>query len=306
MPPTMPTIEVPAAWAEVPWETLRGVMMVVGAVDTGKTTLVRYVWQRLAHTRSVALVDADVGQSILGPPTTQTLRLASPDEPTSFPPRGRFARWFVGAVSPRGHMLPTVVGVFRLVDRARMWGAERILVDTTGMIHPYVGGVALKWAHFDLIRPRVVVALQREGELEPLIGPWRRSRRFRLIELPVSSAAHPRSRESRIAWRQYRFRLYFQRAREVSVSLNRFPLLGQSRLGPGRLVGFLDRSGFLVALGVVREISEEDMRVWTPLRTLERVDAIRVGSIFLDENFRDYREPRQRSGTGEDEVGKGE
>ncbi len=308
---TISAIDVPVTWAQIPWETLLGVILVVGAVDTGKTTLVRYVWQRIAHGGAVALVDADVGQSILGPPTTQTLRLASPEQPHRFPPRGRLARWFVGSVSPRGHMLPTVIGAFRLVERARKWGAKCILVDTTGMVHPSVGGVALKWAQFDLIRPHVVVAIQREDELEPLIAPWRRSHRFRLIELPVSSSARPRSRESRIAWRQYRFRLYFQRAQEMVVPLSRVPVLGETRLSTGRLIGFLDRGGFLVALGIIREVAETHLRVWTPLRTLERVDVIRVGSIFLDDDFRDHRVLRHSLSEGhipggEDEVGKGE
>ena len=311
MSPAMPPIDVPDAWAQVPWETLRGVIMVVGAVDTGKTTLVRYIWQRLARKRLPALVDADVGQSVLGPPTTQTLRLVAAEERERFPPRGRLARWFVGAVSPRGHMLPTVIGVYRLVERARAWGAETILVDTTGMVHPYGGGVALKWAKFDLVRPQVVVAMQREQELEPLIAPWRYSQRFRLIELPVSPYARPRSRESRIAWRQYRFRLYFQRAQELTFSLERVPVLGRARLEAGRLIGFLDRGGFLLALGIVRSLESSTLRVWTPLRAPHRVDAIRVGSVFLDGDFRDRRTvpgqvPSEASRGGGSDVGKGE
>ncbi len=289
-------LAIPRAWDRIPWDKLRGVVMVVGAVDTGKSTLIKFLWGQLAPHRRLAVVDADVGQATLGPPTTQTLRLASEEVPEEFPPRGRIARWFVGAISPRGHMLPTVIGVHRLTSLARRWGAETILVDTTGMVSPSVGGVALKWAKFDLVQPNVVIVLQRERELEPLIAPWRSVQRFVLVELPTSPLVRTRSREERIAWRQQRFRLYFRRARLLSVPLQAFSLLydrtataGGTVLVPGQLVGFLDRWGFLMALGIVRRIGDQNIEVFTPLRDLGRVAALRPGSIVLDEDYRDRR-----------------
>ncbi len=286
-------IDVPEGWEDKLADIVRGTVLIVGAVDTGKSTLVRYLWSRLAGRTDLALIDADIGQSVLGPPTTQTLRLADPEVPHTFPPRGRLARWFVGSISPRGHMLPTVIGVSRLVALAKRWRAQTVLVDTTGMVAPHVGGVALKWAKFDLVRPDVVIALQREQELEPLIAPWRRSKRFRLVELPVSPLVRARSREERVAWRQYRFRVYFRRAHEITIPARALALLGTGEPVPDRLIGFLDRHGFLLALGIVREWDGQEMRVLTPLRRLESVDAIRLGSVYLDETFRDRRYPER-------------
>lgn len=285
------SIDVPRVWEERLSGPLRGTILVIGAVDTGKSTLVRYLWSRLAPHTHLALIDADIGQSVLGPPTTQTLRLAAPESPAAFPPRGRLARWFVGAISPRGHMLPTVVGVARLVALARGWRAQTILVDTTGMVAPHVGGVALKWAKFDLVRPDVVIALRRDDELEPLIAPWRHSDRFRLIELPVSPRVRVRTREERIAWRQYRFRVYFRRAQECQVPLSRVALQGSGEPCPNRLVGLLNREGFLLALGIVRGQEGDTLRVFTPLQRLDLVDTVRLGSITLDEDMRDHRVP---------------
>ncbi len=297
-----PNIDVPQGWEERLASVVRGTVLVVGAVDTGKSTLVRYLWSRLSGQTPLAVIDADIGQSVLGPPTTQTLRLATPDDPSAFPPRGRMARWFVGAISPRGHMLPTVIGVSRLVALAKRWGAQTILVDTTGMVAPHVGGVALKWAKFDLVRPDVVIALQRERELEPLIAPWRYSRRFRLIELPVSPLVRVRTRAERVSWRQYRFRVYFRRARDLEIPVERLALLGTGKPVPERLVGFLDRHGFLQALGIVREWDGRKMRVFTPLQRPEYVDAIRLGSVYLDESFRDRRYPERPQPTVHEEI----
>ena len=92
-----------------------GVLLVVGATDTGKTTFARYVYRRLsAHHERLAFVDEDMGQATLGPPTTMSMALGQGDD-AGFPPAGPQYRVFVGDISPTGHMLPTVVGARRLV-----------------------------------------------------------------------------------------------------------------------------------------------------------------------------------------------
>jgi polynucleotide 5'-kinase involved in rRNA processing len=64
------------------------IVLVLGARDTGKTTLVTYLAHALlADGGSVVVVDADLGQSEIGPPTTVGLgylrgrvaRLAAPE-----------------------------------------------------------------------------------------------------------------------------------------------------------------------------------------------------------------------------------
>ncbi len=136
-----------------------------------------------------------------------------------------------------------------------------------------------------------MIALQRDGELEPIIAPWRHSGRFRLIELPVSPRVRVRTREERIAWRQYRFRVYFRRARECQISLSRVAVQGSGEPSPDRLVGLLNREGFLLALGIVRGQEGDTLRVFTPLQRLDLVDTVRLGSITLDEHMRDHRVP---------------
>ena len=98
----------------------------------------------------------------------------------------------MGAVSPRGHMLPLLVGAARLVDTAQAAGAETLIYDTTGLVDPAQGGTALKLAKIDLLRPAVLFALQRSNELESLLLPLRRSSRLRVIDLPLSPAVRVR------------------------------------------------------------------------------------------------------------------
>jgi polynucleotide 5'-kinase involved in rRNA processing len=46
---------------------------------------------------------------------------------------------FIGALSPVGHLLQTIVATKMLVDKALRRGARAVLVDTTGLIGQSVG-----------------------------------------------------------------------------------------------------------------------------------------------------------------------
>ncbi len=49
----------------------KGIAIILGATDTGKSTLAKFLISHLCQRGlKVALVDADIGQSFLGPPAT--------------------------------------------------------------------------------------------------------------------------------------------------------------------------------------------------------------------------------------------
>ena len=57
----------------------RFLVCVVGANDTGKSSLCRYLVSHFRQQgRKVALVDADLGQSTLGPPASVSMKVFSP------------------------------------------------------------------------------------------------------------------------------------------------------------------------------------------------------------------------------------
>ena len=147
--------------------------MFLGASDTGKTTCLRVAAAHLARAGllPLAIVDADIGQSTIGPPTTVGLTLVTKEnEPALL--FGRLvchAMRFVGALSPVGHLLQTIVATKRLVDKALRRGARAVLVDTTGLVGQNVG-FQLKLNKIELLEPRHIVALQRETELEAVLS----------------------------------------------------------------------------------------------------------------------------------------
>ena len=79
------------------------VVMVIGRVDTGKSTFCRHLASvAIKRGLKVGIVDADVGQSWIGPPTTVGMKIFTQDPaPALFPD----SFYFVGSVSPERHLL---------------------------------------------------------------------------------------------------------------------------------------------------------------------------------------------------------
>ena len=69
-------IEIPSAWVRLSKEGLQGTVMIIGASDTGKSTLARFLFQEpCCHGCRAACLDTDMGQQALGLPTTLNLAL---------------------------------------------------------------------------------------------------------------------------------------------------------------------------------------------------------------------------------------
>ena len=281
-------MDIPPAWQQIDL-ALRGVLMVIGAPDTGKSTFAQYLYRRLcAESSRVAFLDGDPGQSTLGPPTTMALAMsASGQDP--FPPQGKTWQRFVGAVSPARHMLPVLVNAARLAQAAQDANADTIVYDTSGLVNPAQGGHHLKLAQVDLLRPTVVFAIQREQELGPILAPLRNSR-VRVIELRPSPAAQARDIPTRQAHRASQFAHYFANARQVTASWNRLAVSPAPRFVFNQLVALEDAEGFTLGLGIVTlsDAAARQVRLLTPLASLGGVQALRLGDVMVDpKTFRD-------------------
>jgi polynucleotide 5'-hydroxyl-kinase GRC3/NOL9 len=274
------------------FSTMRGTILVLGATNTGKTTFARYLYHRLsAYHERLAFVDGDMGQATLGPPTTITLALSASND-HAFPPTGPRFSAFVGDISPCGHMLPTVVGAHKLVEKAHEEGATAVVFDTTGLVAASQGGGALKRALVELLRPKLVIAIQRGTELEHLLVPLRRSRRTRVIDRRVAGKVRRRDVEVRQKHRAQQFRRAFTRAQSLVIDWHGVAVMPSPSFSPHRLVALEDEFGFVLALGIVTglERSRHTVELLTPLISPERVDLLRIGDVTVDPTtFRDRR-----------------
>lgn len=269
-------------WERIDRSALQGLIMVIGAADVGKSVFAQWLLQQLESEpeHRLAFLDGDPGQSVLGPPTTLTLAMIKAGE-KNYPPAGSFRKWFVGSTTPRGRMMSHVVGVARLVEVARSEGANTILHDTTGLVSPAGGGVTLKLSKIDLLRPHMVVAIQRSHELEPLLKILRHSISPRLIELACSPSASRRDITTRRRHRTQQFARYFADADSVEFETSRTAVISYGQLHLNQLVSLEDTEGFTLALGVVARDGRV-VEVVTPFREANGVDRIRCGDLIVD------------------------
>jgi polynucleotide 5'-hydroxyl-kinase GRC3/NOL9 len=218
--PFLANLDNPPAWeaAAQNFLELAGVTLVLGGPDTGKSTLCQYlIYRAYAAGDTAALVDLDLGQSHLGPPGALGLGLFPPRLPGD---QGLFPEelYFIGQTSPVGRVLEVAVGCRVLADRARDRGANRVVVNTSGLISG-PAAFRLKQAEGELLQPSLILALAREQELSPLLRALERG--IPTLLLPVSQRALRRGMEERRRYRQTRFRRYFARARSLDLSLSK-------------------------------------------------------------------------------------
>jgi polynucleotide 5'-hydroxyl-kinase GRC3/NOL9 len=262
--PFLARLDTPPAWEDAARRFLEqgGPVMVLGAPDTGKSTLCRYlVYKTFAGGRPAALVDLDLGQSHLGPPGALGLELFPPRLPgdDSLHPDGLY---FIGQTSPLGSTLEVAVGCRALADQAARRGVDRLVVNTSGLVHG-PGALRLKRAQVELLQPRLLLGLQRGEELELLLqglGGNRidgaNPRGWSVLRLPVSALATGKTPEERRHYREVRFRSYFQEARRLSLPWRTLVWEGLpwgrgEPLAPGELEQYTNNLGVGVLYGEI-------------------------------------------------------
>jgi polynucleotide 5'-hydroxyl-kinase GRC3/NOL9 len=179
--------------------------MVLGRIDTGKSTFCRQLaFCAKAKGLKVAIIDSDIGQSWIGPPTTVAMKIYNNESDMTLFPDDFY---FVGSVTPERHLIQTVVGAKRMVESAELANADLIIIDTTGLVDRPIGR-ALKQSKIDLIKPDQIVCFQRERELESLIGGSELDF-CQIHRLVPSKYAERKSQDYRYRYRNQQFAQYF-------------------------------------------------------------------------------------------------
>jgi len=292
-----PEISAPEEWFHLldVLQQERGSAILLGATDTGKSTLVQFLIFHLCRRGlKVGLVDSDIGQSLLGPPATIGISLFKSDPNweviLSVP-----EIFFVGSTTPEGHFPTFLKGVKRMMDKVTSHGPEVVLVDTTGFVLGEAGK-ELKGRKIELISPHFVVALQRDKELEPILEEYGRSPLHRIYRLPLSEQARPRTMEERRTYRTNKFRDYFKYAAVQELTIEGVHIEGEVLDPEGAplpldwtlrinslLVGLKDETDETLALGLTRHYFDEKkmLRLFTPLQEIQKVKTIQLSSLRL-------------------------
>jgi polynucleotide 5'-hydroxyl-kinase GRC3/NOL9 len=264
--------------------THEGICLVLGAADTGKTTLVESVTRHAASSQPVAVVDADIGQSHIGPPTTVGWALV--DNPQiDFSQLAANGISFVGDVTPVGHLLQLAAAIAQCVRQAAE-AAASIMVDTPGLVHG-PAACALWWTVQRILQPKSMLAVQRGDELDDVISGLRHlDLRLELIQSPPQIQS--KSPQSRRTYRQKQFKNYFQDSHSYSISLKDISIQYDRPSNPAnlvhRLVALRDDKGKDVAIGLIEDWqdSKKTAVVRAPQLDIRQIRCFVIGDISIE------------------------
>jgi polynucleotide 5'-hydroxyl-kinase GRC3/NOL9 len=251
------------------------VILILGDTDTGKTTLTAALASGLAaRGLPVGVIDADLGQSQIGPPAA--LGLGGVRAPIAALAEAELlALAWVGRTSPPGLEEALWAGAARLVDRAAALGLRPVLVDTGGLVLGRLGR-RLAVGTVRRLAPDLIVCLERAGECEPILAEIAgRSPNDdpEILRLPVAPAVRRRTSHERRGHRERAFEAYFAEARVRDLPLGcleadgRGDAVDRVRV-PGALLGLLGPGGETLGLGRIVDVepARDRIVVETPVR----------------------------------------
>lgn len=262
--------------------TQGGVVMLIGAPDTGKSTLAREILRiAIGKGKTTAYVDADVAQSTVGPPGCVGLKwVRNADDLTRISEAD--ALRFVGSTNPSRLVLQMVLATAALVEEATAT-ADLVLIDTTGTVSGVVGQT-LKYHKVETCHPSLVVGLQRGSELEPIIGMLQRFFSVDVMTTTVHPDLVPVSPDVRSEVRIAQLKAALSDPLEAwrikpTVFAPTLPTgLDLDRLA-GMVVGVQDGIGGCLGLGVL-DYHDDVLRVLT--NHGDGMQGLRLGSMRLD------------------------
>ncbi len=285
----------------------KGICLILGASDTGKTTLTTALAKQLACHHPIGIVDADIGQSHIGPPTT--VGWAVVDKPqVDFSKLTADGISFVGHVTPVGHLLQLTAAIVQGVQQvsnatlrsaysaeaAAKAGsslrstrvAELTIIDTPGLVRG-PAAAALWWAVQQILKPKLILAVQRQDELSGILSGLK-SFDFHLEQIESPPQIAIKSLQERQAYRKSQFVNYFRNAHPYNISLADVAIQSGRNLSGesciNRLVALRNKEGIDVALCVITGWQQEGyvMVVKAPPLEIGQICCLVIGDITID------------------------
>ena len=287
---------IPPSWrdaADVLVRT-RGLAVILGDVDSGKSTLSTFLANTcLNHRVQTSVIDGDVGQADIGPPTTtssSTVNKHIVNLQELRPERS----YFVGDTSPSSIPDKLVQSITHLKDKIPT-RSEITILNTDGWVREDEA-VEHKLELLDRLRPELVLALSLDHELDHILELQKRP----TLRLESSSFARTRTREERKKAREEGYRRFLKNPIRLDLRLNTIKLrmfnapkqqrLDQTSMHKGTLVGLLDEKGELLSIGRIERIGNGIIRMITKAEETPRT--VEIGAVILSSRSEEIRYDR--------------
>ncbi len=280
---------IPQSWRDAASVLIRsrGLAVILGDVDSGKSTLCTYLANTsLDHRVQTSIIDGDVGQADIGPPTTTSSSTIT-NHIINLQELRPERSYFVGDTSPSSVPDKLVQSIVRLKDKIST-GSEITILNTDG----WVGedeAVGHKLELLVSLRPDLVLALSLDRELDHILESQKRP----TLRLEASSFARTRTREERKKAREEGYRRFLKNPQHLDLRLNTIKLrmfnapkqqrLDQTTTHRGTITGLLDENGELLAIGRIERIRNGIIRITTNAEETPRT--VELGAVILSARF---------------------
>ena len=270
---------VPPSWEKASKEILSlrkpVTVMVIGGVDSGKTSFCTYLAnEALKKNWKIGIIDADLGQSDVGPPSTIGFNRITAPVRDLFEIRAENA-YFVGLTSPSGAVDKVIEGLTELKSRVLTADVDFLIINTDGWVE---GEDAAKYKIrlMKSVSPSVVVGIRQGDELTPILTAFKETK---ILVIDSPHVVHRRNREKRKILRELSYKKYLKQAKVQSFALSWIKVEG-APIGTGKPLTREQMKEIRSLLGTTPIYSEETpATVFIVLRKKYSVDEDQIERI---------------------------
>ncbi len=205
-------------------------VMVLGGVDSGKSSFCTYLANRLLREKKkIVIIDGDLGQSDIGPPGTVAYTFVTKPVTDLFNMETKNVL-FVGVTSPSMAISKVVESLVLLKNEVLHSNPDFIVVNTDGWVEGE-DAVSFKNRLVEELGPDVIFCIQQKEELTPILKAlekWNKS----VVDSPL--AVRQRSREKRRSLRELGYVKYLKDAKVQSIPLNWLKIEDDEQFGIAR------------------------------------------------------------------------
>lgn len=266
------------------------VIMVMGKVDSGKSSFSTYLVNKLVNGKNkVAVLDSDLDQSDIGPPCAVAYGYTVKKVTELYDLKMSNA-FFVGVTSPIQTEARTIEGLVTMhKEIIQKSEADYMIVNTDGWVEGK-NAVEHKMQLINQLKPDLVVGIQSQEELKPLLDSINAAA-TRCIE--SSTAVNGRVPEKLTKLRELNYAKYLKEAKVRSLFTSYMEIQEKDILPKeqgkekGILVGLQDSKKRFLGIGIMLEYNRARrvMKVLTPV--CSKPSSIVIGRIKLDPELKE-------------------
>lgn len=259
----------------------KGTVMIIGPSDVGKSALCTYLMNELIKRRcTVRVLDADIGQADIGPPTTIASSTPTLPRPTlsHLEPDRMF---FVGHNTPSFVQSQVLKGIKRMLSS----GCTGVtVINTDGWVRDSAA-IIYKNSVISAVKPDMLVGIGPRNSLNPIV----QSTKTHSILVESSRAVLPRTRSERKQIRKSGYQRFLMNGTLHTFKLDNTKLRLRESIreafSKGNLdltnvvLGLLDDKGFMDQMGILEKMTSSYLTVYT--RAIHQPVTIEFGYVKL-------------------------